>query len=232
MCIQTKIVEAIKNKQSVSTVKRDWTWYDRLTLPLTYSKSCGKCFDSVPTKYYCFCGKEENPEFDPWLPPHTCGNLCGRILPCGHQCNERCHAGRCPPCPRVITIQCPCGKTQRTVRCSMKHLQTAELLCHDPCLKLLSCGIHRCHQPCHFGPCPPCEERVSQTCYCGRESRSVPCGSVKSSTYSCGQICGKPLDCGFHHCEKLCHEGECGPCPYKPPRSCFCGKKRDHRNSK
>ncbi|CBK20994.2 uncharacterized protein [Blastocystis hominis] len=206
---------AIKNKQSTSSVSREWT-----------CKYCNKENTAVPNRYFCYCGKKENPEFDPWLPPHSCGNLCGRTLPCGHVCNERCHAGPCPPCPRIVTISCPCGKTKRTVRCSLQHQESPENLCSLPCLKWLSCGKHRCRHKCHYGPCPDCAQTIHQTCFCGSESRDVPCGQDVSAHYSCGKICNKPLQCGHHVCSLPCHEGECPPCPTLPPRTCFCGKKQ------
>lgn len=196
---------------------------------LLNSKYCLKENTTVPNRYFCFCGKKENPEFDPWLPPHSCGNLCGRTLPCGHVCNERCHAGPCPPCPRIVTISCPCGKTKRTVRCSLQHQESPENLCSLPCLKWLSCGKHRCRHKCHYGPCPDCTLTIHQTCFCGSESRDVPCGKDVSEHYSCGKICNKPLKCGHHVCSLPCHEGECPPCPNLPPRTCFCGKKRSIR---
>jgi hypothetical protein len=28
--------------------------------------------------YKCYCGRVENPEFNPYLTPHSCGGLCGR----------------------------------------------------------------------------------------------------------------------------------------------------------
>lgn len=44
---------------------------------------CPSCrFDypaaEVPQQYSCFCGKKEDPEWDPWLAPHSCGELCGK----------------------------------------------------------------------------------------------------------------------------------------------------------
>lgn len=44
---------------------------------------CPKCRFSysakqLPSSYTCFCGKQEDPEWDPWLAAHTCGELCGK----------------------------------------------------------------------------------------------------------------------------------------------------------
>ena len=192
---------------------------------IKYSKCCQKEYNSVPTTYYCYCGKEKNPPFDPWLPPHSCGAICGRTLRCGHVCNERCHSGKCPPCPRLVSIKCPCGKKEFMIRCSMQHLQLPENTCGQCCGKVLSCGKHHCSEICHYGDCPPCQELVHQVCYCGSEERDMPCSSVTSQFYSCGKICNKILKCGHHHCSLPCHEGPCEECPNKPPRTCFCGKK-------
>ncbi len=69
---------------------------------------CPKCRSTyeekdIPTRYTCFCGKVVDPEFDPWIVPHSCGETCGRKLKpdCGHQCLILCHPGPCPPCPKV-----------------------------------------------------------------------------------------------------------------------------------
>lgn len=74
-----------------------------------HSWGCPKCRTTylpaeVPTEYRCFCGKQRNPPLDPWLAPHTCGDICGRQLPsgCGHSCVLLCHPGPCPPCPRQV----------------------------------------------------------------------------------------------------------------------------------
>jgi NF-X1-type zinc finger protein NFXL1 len=44
---------------------------------------CPKCRHSysgeqLPRAYTCLCGRKEEPEWDPWLAPHTCGELCGK----------------------------------------------------------------------------------------------------------------------------------------------------------
>ena len=41
---------------------------------------------------------------------------------------------------------------------------------------------------------------------------------------SCGSICGKPLDCGIHSCEKICHPGSCTICNLREEVTCYCGK--------
>lgn len=47
---------------------------------------------------------------------------------------------------------------------------------------------------------------VKKECECGKSKVTVPCSQATSS---CGQFCGKKLQCG-HLCPKLCHKpGEC-----------------------
>ena len=72
--------------------------------------ACPKCrFErsELPRKYTCYCGKVDDPAFDPWILPHSCGETCGKPLKgpstgkCGHKCLILCHPGPCPPCPVV-----------------------------------------------------------------------------------------------------------------------------------
>ncbi|KAL0054055.1 hypothetical protein WJX82_003098 [Trebouxia sp. C0006] len=106
---------------------------------------CPKCRTAyqpseVPSEYRCFCGKQKDPPLDPWLAPHTCGDICGRELAsgCGHTCVLLCHPGPCPPCPRQIVSPCHCEKVSKPVRCSQ-----ANFSCGKLCGKRLACG-HRC----------------------------------------------------------------------------------------
>ncbi|XP_026675559.1 transcriptional repressor NF-X1 homolog, partial [Ceratina calcarata] len=47
-----------------------------------------------------------------------------------------------------------------------------------------------------------------------------------SSVYSCENVCGKLLECGNHACAKLCHPGDCEPCPLGVDKiaTCCCGQ--------
>lgn len=49
----------------------------------------------TPSRYYCYCGKVEDPPLDPWLVPHSCGQVCERDFKpsCGHKCLLLCHPG-------------------------------------------------------------------------------------------------------------------------------------------
>ncbi|KAH8315852.1 hypothetical protein KR067_011340 [Drosophila pandora] len=195
-----------------------------------------------PTQYNCFCGKEANPQAQPFLVPHSCGEICGKLLQpkCGHDCKLLCHPGPCPPCAQQANVSCLCGKSPpRSMRCIDKqwrcqqpvrlekyvlhHLFADSLELLFQCKELLACGKHKCKQECHRpGQCPPCNSKSLQPCECQRESKMVNCSDRK---WKCQNVCGTPFACGLHICEKVCHAGPCsgGECPFQV-RSCPCGK--------
>ncbi|XP_074397635.1 NF-X1-type zinc finger protein NFXL1 isoform X1 [Zonotrichia albicollis] len=189
-----------------------------------YPWPCPKCrFEykrsETPSRYYCYCGKVENPAVDPWLVPHSCGQICEREFKpsCGHKCLLLCHPGPCPPCPKMVTTTCHCKKAKAVPRrCSAK-----EWSCRLPCGRTLLCGQHVCENPCHAGDCQPCPRVSKQQCICGRQTAERLCASPQ---WQCDQVCGKCLPCGNHTCEQVCHAGPCGDCPRSGKRSCPCGK--------
>lgn len=72
-------------------------------------------------------------------------------------------------------------------------------------------------------------------CYCGKEGKRVRCSAVNGvgaaakvggveDLLSCGEKCGRLLECGLHECGRKCHEGECGKCEVVRGKKCFCGK--------
>lgn len=191
-------------------------------LDLTWQ--CPKCRHEYkqtecPTKYFCFCGKVDNPKFDPWIVPHSCGQQCKKALvpSCGHECLLLCHPGPCPPCPKTINSKCHCGRKGPSLkRCSNKKWS-----CGKPCSQRLSCGHHNCEEFCHDGVCPPCPYTSEHACFCGKKKSERPCAEP---TWSCEEMCGKPYSCGHHICEQKCHTGACGECPRTGKRSCPCGK--------
>ncbi|XP_015745022.2 NF-X1-type zinc finger protein NFXL1-like [Python bivittatus] len=191
-----------------------------------YPWPCPKCrFEykrsEIPTRYYCYCGKTEDPPLDPWLVPHSCGQVCERDFkpPCGHRCLLLCHPGPCPPCPKMVTITCYCKKAKPVPRrCSMK-----EWSCQLPCGRKLPCGQHNCGNPCHPGDCQPCPRVSKQSCVCGKQIAERQCASP---LWQCDEVCGRTLSCGYHVCEQICHSGFCGECPRSGKRSCPCGKSK------
>ena len=127
-------------------------WPVLLTPPLYYfSPKCRFEYQQSdsPRRYLCYCGKEEDPRFDPWHVPHSCGQLCGQKLQplCGHTCLLLCHPGPCPPCPQTVKTRCYCGARKPEIRrCGAK-----EWSCGQLCGRSLKCGHHRCAEPCHSG---------------------------------------------------------------------------------
>lgn len=187
-------------------------------------------------RYMCFCGKRNDPSFDLYLTPHSCGQPCGKPLDrgvgCPHVCVLQCHPGPCPPCKAFAPPRlCPCGKKTITTRCSHTH---SLLSCGHQCDKLLQCGRHSCHKLCHTGPCQPCLLSVYALCFCKKESQVLLCGEITlkgelkdtHGVFSCTSLCGKTLNCGNHSCAQLCHPGTCGDCELVPSRikTCWCGK--------
>eukprot|EP00899_Mesostigma_viride_P018045 jgi/Mesvir1/26241/Mv05719-RA.2 len=184
---------------------------------------CDYAVAEAPTEYRCFCGKERDPEYDPWLLPHTCGEMCGKPLAtdgsaaCEHTCTLLCHPGPCPPCPQLTRVSCHCGARKETKRCG----QGEGWSCGHPCKKRLACGAHACPLPCHTGSCPPCSQSSERSCLCGAVRQKRACEQV---AFRCDKSCDKPLPCGKHRCQKGCHEGPCGGCPLSGSRRCPCGK--------
>ncbi|GLI68797.1 hypothetical protein VaNZ11_013294, partial [Volvox africanus] len=183
---------------------------------------CPKCRSTypatdIPRHYKCFCGKVTNPEFDAWVTPHSCGEICGKPLSdgCGHTCLLLCHPGPCPPCPLVVDAGCYCGRKHLKRRCGHH-----DYSCEDTCSARLDCG-HRCPDVCHPGDCAKCRVMGDFRCRCTAETRRLQCGD---RDYQCGRVCGKSLACSNHKCETVCHSGPCGTCPFSGVRTCPCGK--------
>ncbi|XP_017781549.1 PREDICTED: NF-X1-type zinc finger protein NFXL1 [Nicrophorus vespilloides] len=185
---------------------------------------CPKCRheyepEQIPNEYRCFCKKITNPKFQSLIVPHSCGETCRKDLQpyCGHGCLLLCHPGPCPPCPVMVKVTCFCGHSEPKIqRCSNK-----EWSCSAPCNKLLSCGKHKCSQPCHAGDCLPCSKKSVQKCVCGSTQKLRDCSTP---VWQCEKVCRKDLKCGFHKCDEICHTGVCGSCKLSEIRTCPCGK--------
>lgn len=213
---------------------------------------CNLPKDVLPSSYTCWCEKESDPRSISGLPPHSCGQTCGkhRVLPkkCPHPCELLCHAGPCPPCTHIGPVQsCYCGKNSTSRRCVETNYDTG-WSCGQICGDLMPCGEHTCQRPCHEGLCGACEVDVDCRCYCGKFERRMACcdkadkkpsvrarNSVRTGTperwkgaFTCANPCERSFDCGKHQCEKTCHpqEFEEPHCPRSPDvvTHCHCGK--------
>ncbi|KAK4537657.1 hypothetical protein CDCA_CDCA13G3682 [Cyanidium caldarium] len=127
-----------------------------------HSGACPPCQWQSSEPLSCACGKTRIP------PPVHCGTPlphcpepCTRPRACPHPCSlGRCHPGSCPRCPVLVVRECLGGHERRWVACGAKLFA-----CYRPCGRLLSCGRHRCAQPCHALESGHCGEAHS----CDRE---------------------------------------------------------------
>ncbi|KAF9908951.1 FKBP12-associated protein [Linnemannia zychae] len=157
---------------------------------------------SLPSEYQCFCGKVSNPDYNRYLTPHSCGELCSRKRECPHPCNLPCHPGPCPPCGGLGPVQyCHCGGESFQLRCVETDFtfQTGKS-CSQVCGELLGCGKHSCSSACHPGLCTPCEEEQEQMCYCGKHSRTARCGEGKAKT----TVIEGQTQTGYYECHETC----------------------------
>ncbi|KAF7706181.1 transcriptional repressor NF-X1 [Silurus meridionalis] len=171
------------------------------------------------------CGRHKCGEICCVDTEHKCTIICGYKLNCGlHRCQEVCHRGNCQPCWQTSfdELACYCGETVMfpPIPCGTKPPE-----CKNPCTRQHDCDhpvMHSCHSE---EKCPPCTYLTKKWCMGNHEQRSnIPCHLQE---ISCGLVCNKLLSCGFHHCKRICHRGECQtegdckqPCPH--PRS-ECG---------
>lgn len=187
--------------------------------------ACQNVYNEVPKQYRCYCGKVTDPKYTPGMVPHSCGGMCLKEgKSCDHKCTLQCHPGPCPECNVMVVRECGCGSTKQTVKCN----STIKIICDSVCNKVLACQVHRCKSICHPGDCEPCTETIKQECYCGKLVRQVPCRVeyINNKHYSCEETCNKPLSCGNHTCQKLCHDGTCSVCETDVglTATCPCGK--------
>ncbi|CAN9506402.1 unnamed protein product [Ophioblennius macclurei] len=190
----------------------------------------------------CVCGKTSQPMRCGQAAVLQCDNVCGAALNCGkHACAQVCHSGSCQPCQLQVQQVCYCGVTTRDVLCGTDPEGfdgSGHFSCQKLCGKMLDCEAHHCEQLCHRGACQPCPRSPSlvKTCPCSQTplSKLLELGyserrSCSDPIPSCGRTCNKPLPCGsndtIHLCEKLCHEGDCGPCSLTSTVRCRCGAK-------
>lgn len=225
ICIQEWARQA-----SNSAAERSMARLSRDQFPLAASAAlensswhCPKCRvdypqSQIPKQYKCFCGKLKDPPNDPWITPHTCGEICGKPLQrnCGHECVLLCHPGPCPPCPKLVKSRCFCGAVSDVRRCGSK-----DFSCNRSCSRPLACGLHQCEEKCHDGPCLPCQKTGIYSCLCGSVEKECLCSQ---SEFRCENPCERELSCRKHKCIKGCHSGPCGECELQGRRTCPCGK--------
>ncbi|KAI8678385.1 R3H domain-containing protein [Fusarium keratoplasticum] len=149
--------------------------------------------------------------------PH-CERVCEKKLKCGHTCQSLCHTGDCDPCMQVMDIDCRCGRVTAPSICHEGDIQHP--LCFKVCQATRNCGRHRCGEHC----CPG-EKKAAQRVAQQKKQRSGVDSIQVEAEHICVQVCGRPLKCGSHFCEQLCHRGACQSCPEAvwTEISCNCG---------
>ncbi|KAL1435518.1 hypothetical protein MTO96_000183 [Rhipicephalus appendiculatus] len=135
---------------------------------------------------------------------------------------------RCPGCQGTVLAVpdryiCFCGKRANPEwnRYGVPHS------CGEMCGRsrgASSMCMHRCNLQCHPGQCPPCSATVRRPCPCGKLTRHVRCSQEQE--VSCGELCGRLLNCEIHTCQGQCHAGACDPCARIVQQKCFCGKQK------
>nr|XP_037291672.1 LOW QUALITY PROTEIN: transcriptional repressor NF-X1-like [Rhipicephalus microplus] len=135
---------------------------------------------------------------------------------------------RCPGCQGTVLAVpdryiCFCGKRANPEwnRYGVPHS------CGEMCGRsrgASSMCVHRCNLQCHPGQCPPCSATVRRPCPCGKLIRHVRCSQEHEA--SCGEPCGRLLNCEIHTCQAQCHTGSCDPCARTVQQKCFCGKQK------
>ncbi|KAM5377001.1 hypothetical protein ACJZ2D_005203 [Fusarium nematophilum] len=150
--------------------------------------------------------------------PH-CERTCERPLKCGHSCQSLCHTGDCTPCSQTMDIDCRCGRVTTETLCHQGDIQHP--LCFKVCQATRNCGRHRCGDHC----CPG-EKKAAQRIAQQKKQRIGVDSLPVEAEHICVQVCGRPLKCGSHSCEQLCHRGACQSCPEAvwTEISCSCGE--------
>lgn len=187
---------------------------------------CSLSPDTVTT---CYCGKTPATSLNREKctdPMPECDNVCGKKMPCGCQCQMKCHPGPCE-CFNVLSVPCDCGFSSFLATC--KALRDGfKPKCKRKCLAAMSCRRHLHREYC----CP--YEKVAYAR--GRELRKKLKSGARvrrddvlqsmEAVHICLQPCNRVKKCGKHRCEAYCHSGKCNPCLESSSEDlvCHCGK--------
>uniref|UniRef100_A0A3P8XS24 Transcriptional repressor NF-X1 n=1 Tax=Esox lucius TaxID=8010 RepID=A0A3P8XS24_ESOLU len=204
-----------------------------------HSGPCQPCPQQVQQVCYCgvvsrdaLCGTDK--ECFDGSGHFSCQKTCGKMLDCeAHRCQQVCHSGPCPPCPRSprLVRTCPCGQTPLAKLLELGYPERR--WCSEPipscgktCSKPLPCGssdsIHMCDKLCHEDSCGPCSLTSTIRCRCGSKTKEVPCATIQTEdelVFTCEKRCLKKRSCGRHKCGELCCVGAEHKC------SLICGYK-------
>ncbi|KAJ5975536.1 hypothetical protein N7481_009243 [Penicillium waksmanii] len=95
----------------------------------------------------CPCGKTPLTEVPGYTPRSSCEDPisncfepCGKMLRCGHSCDQICHTGPCGTCTRRVPISCQCGRNTSMSICHQGDMNAPQ--CFRQCKAGLHCGRH------------------------------------------------------------------------------------------
>ncbi|XP_020522415.1 NF-X1-type zinc finger protein NFXL2 isoform X2 [Amborella trichopoda] len=167
-----------------------------------------------------------------------CRLICEEQLPCGHNCQQRCHGPVPAPNPeftlkpkkkKSIQQSCetpgsPCSPCQEIVlrQCLGQHIGTEQMMvcsnrtpfsCSNLCGNLLQCRNHYCQKSCHA--------IIDRSLILdGYAISNVTPESCEECTLPCQKERSPACP---HPCPLPCHVKNCPPCKVLIKRSCHCG---------
>lgn len=177
----------------------------------------------------CYCGKTKVDLHNRTKctdPIPECGNICGKLLPCGCRCKFKCHEGDCE-CISIHEIKCACGHESYLAPC--KFIQSGiKPKCNHKCSVLLNCRKHYHRLEC----CPDEQIGLARE----RDRKKAIRNNIRSNfrqdvmsieaSHICTKTCNRLKPCGKHTCHALCHNGPCEVCLESTNEDlvCHCGK--------
>lgn len=166
----------------------------------------------------CFCGKQAPCSRRCNAKEWSCEEVCNKkYKTCEHNCKEKCHLNDCSPCTEKVLTFCNCKNKSELRNCNESSWR-----CDKVCGRKFTCNIHLCEQVCHkVGDCSKCPLEQNRTCPCKKKKYALSCKEQQVPT--CGDTCGKLLDCGAHYCNMRCHTEQCGQCLEVVTKTCRCG---------
>lgn len=183
---------------------------------------------------HCPCGKTPLGEILP-EPRQSCSDQvpycskrCDKLLRCGHQCKDSCHAGACTPCFETTNVTCQCERTKASSICpGVPPSEIEKPKCFRLCRALLNCGRHQCDEHCCPAERPAAKRNAESKRRWYELSEGVPHEVPAAETeHFCMRTCNRLLKCGTHFCQQPCHKGPCLSCleAVFDEISCACGR--------
>lgn len=176
----------------------------------------------------CPCGKTPLSSIPGFVPRTTCEEpipncleACGKMLSCGHSCDQICHTGPCGACLRRVPVSCRCGRNTSLSVCHQGNVQPPQ--CFRVCKAGLHCGRHTCTERCCPGEQPAIERQAARRKF---KPHLRPADEEIEAEHICTRVCDRMLKCGRHTCPELCHKGACNTCREAifEEISCHCGR--------